>query len=178
VLTGDPTISKVFEVECTYVESVGGKRSSLMFNRRPALWLNPREEYEKGLHHLRQRFRNALSTDVFQEEGGSIFVKGLERMITAGRIPVDKIRFLQVNLPAKHITETILEECAALGIPTSAFYTKLDEIGYCGPPMALICLDKIMTEERLLPGDRIASFVTEVSKFMQAGYSVRYVRED
>jgi len=175
LLSSDSSLSKGFEVECTYIESVGGKRPSLMFNRRPALWLNPREEYEQGLHHLRQRFRNALSTDAFVAEDGSIFAKGLKRMIAEADIPIDRIKFLQVNLPAKHITDTIVDECAGFGIPKSAFYSKLDTIGYCGPPMALICLDKITREERFLPGDRIVSFVTEVSKFMQAGYSVRYV---
>ena len=63
---------------------------------------------------------------------------------------------------------------AELGIPRDALYTRLDEEGYSGPPMPLICLDRIVREETLQPGDRVVSFVTEVSKFMQAGYSVRY----
>ena len=45
-------------------------------------------------------------------------------------------------------------------------------MGYIGPPMALLCLDRIMKEETLVPGDMILSFVTEVSKFMQAGYVI------
>ena len=61
-----------------------------------------------------------------------------------------------------------------MGMAPEAFYTKLDELGYSGPPMALICLDKIVREEAFHPGDRIASFVTEVSKFMQAGYVIKY----
>ena len=40
--------------------------------------------------------------------------------------------------------------------------------------MAFICLDKIIREERFNLGDCIASFVTEVSKFMQAGYVLTY----
>jgi 3-oxoacyl-[acyl-carrier-protein] synthase-3 len=175
VLTADRQRMSGFEVEFSYIESVGGKRPSLMFNRRPARWMNPRREYDEGLHHLRQTFRNALSTGVFQEEGGSVFRNGLLRMVEAGRIPLEKIRFFQVNLPARHIAESVMEECAALGIPREAYYTRLDELGYCGPPMALICLDKILREEHFSPDDRIVSFVTEVSKFMQAGYAVRYV---
>lgn len=174
LLTADPARSTGHAVEFTYIESVGGRKPSLMFNRRPALWLNPRREYEQGLHHLRQAFRNALSTGVFQEEGGSVFLNGFKRMVARGRIPLEKIRFFQVNLPARHIAESVMEECARLGIPREAFYTRLDELGYCGPPMALICLDRILREETFRPGDRIASFVTEVSKFMQAGYVVRY----
>jgi hypothetical protein len=38
--------------------------------------------------------------------------------------------------------------------------------------MVFICLDKIVREEKLAKEDRIVSFVTEVSKFMQAGYSI------
>ena len=175
VLSQRPGPGPTFEVECSYIESVGGKRPSLMFNNRPALWLNPRDEYDRGLHHLHQRFRNTLSTSVFQEEGGSVFFNGFKRMLTRGQVPIEKIRFFQVNMPAKHIVDSVIEECAKVGIPRSALYTKLDELGYCGPPMALICLDKILREETLHDDDRIVSFVTEVSKFMQAGYSIKHV---
>lgn len=175
VLSDEPVSDGKFEVEFSYIESVGGKRPSIMFNHRPARWMNPRDEYDQGRHHLRQVFRNSLSTSVFQEEGGSIFLNGFKRMIARGKIPVDKIKLFQVNLPAKHIVDSIVEECQTLGISPSVFYTKLDELGYCGPPMAMICLDKIIREEKLSHEDRIVSFVTEVSKFMQAGYSIKYV---
>jgi 3-oxoacyl-[acyl-carrier-protein] synthase III len=144
-----------------------------MFNGRPAYWMNPREEYEQGLHHLRQRFRNSLSTEVFQEEGGSIFLHGFERMIAESGVDPGTIALMQVNLPARHIAESVEDELAAIGVPKERIYTRLRDLGYPGPPMALICLDRILREERLAPGLRIASFVTEVSKFMQAGYVVR-----
>ncbi|MFH1437330.1 MAG: hypothetical protein ABIJ56_16615, partial [Pseudomonadota bacterium] len=96
-------------------------------------------------------------------------------MIDRGGVPIERIALFQVNLPARHIVESVMDECEKIGIDRSRFYTRLDELGYCGPPMALICLDKIIREERLRRDDRVASFVTEVSKFMQAGYAVRYV---
>jgi 3-oxoacyl-[acyl-carrier-protein] synthase III len=40
--------------------------------------------------------------------------------------------------------------------------------------MAFICLDHILREEKLEKGDLVLSFVTEVSKFMQAGYLLEY----
>jgi 3-oxoacyl-[acyl-carrier-protein] synthase-3 len=175
ILTADPSRSRGFEVEHTYIESIGGRRPSLMYNLRPAYWMNPKEEYEKGFHHLRQQFRNALSTPIFQEEEGSVFLGGLRRMLSRGAIPIDRIKLLQVNLPARHIAESVMDECEKLGIRRSCFYTKLDELGYCGPPMALICLDRIVREEPFEKGDLVVSFVTEVSKFMQAGYSVSHV---
>ncbi len=156
----------------TFTESLGCSKPSLMFNYRPAYWMNPQDEYDAAAHHLRQRFANALSSGAFQEPGGSVFVKGLRRMLTAGAIPVESIRFFQVNLPARHIAESVVDECAALGIPRSAFYSRIHETGYTGPPMALMCLDQIARNETLDPGGFIVSFVTEVSKFMQAGYAV------
>ncbi len=175
ILTSDPKYSTGFEIEHTYVESIGGNKPSLMFNYRPAYWMNPKEEYEKGYHHLRQRFRNELSSDVFQEPDGSIFFKGFKRMLEKAETPKENIKIFQVNMPTKHIIESIKEECEREGISGDTFYTKLDELGYSGPPMALISLDKALREEEFKVGDRIISFVTEVSKFMQAGYIINYV---
>jgi 3-oxoacyl-[acyl-carrier-protein] synthase-3 len=175
VLTSDPARSVGLELEATYIESVGGKRPSLMYNERPAYWLNPREEYERGLHHLRQRFRNALSSGVFREaDGGSVFFNGLKRMLEREHVPVERVRVFQVNMPTKHIIDSIMDECEGIGIPRQALFTRLDRLGYCGPPMVLIGLDEVVRHVALEPGDRVLSFVTEVSKFMQAGYAMRY----
>ncbi|MCP4640561.1 MAG: 3-oxoacyl-ACP synthase [bacterium] len=175
MVSADPGQTRRFELESTYIESVGGNRPSLMFNKRPAYWLNPRDEYEQALHHLRQQFRNALATEVFQGEGRSIFTDGLRRMVERESVPLDKVRYFQVNMPTKHVIDMIMDECEALGIPRSSLYTKLDTLGYCGPPMVFVCLDRILRDEPFEPGDRILSFVTEVSKFMQAGYAITYV---
>ena len=95
-------------------------------------------------------------------------------MIDRFDVPVDRIRYFQINLPARHIVDSVADECAALGIPRERLYSRLRQTGYSGPPMAFICLDRILREEPFEEGDRVASFVTEVSKFMQAGYSIRY----
>jgi 3-oxoacyl-[acyl-carrier-protein] synthase-3 len=75
-------------------------------------------------------------------------------------------------LPSKHISELVLEECEGLGIRKETLYTKMSKMGYSGPPMTYICLDRIFNEEILDKGDMILSFVTEVSKFMQGGYTM------
>ncbi len=174
VLSSARSKSAGYRVETTYIESVGGKRPSLMYNNRPALWLNPRQEYEEARHHLRQNFRNALSTSDFQEDGGSIFFNGFMRMIKKAEVDPETIRCFQINLPTKHIVDSIKEEMVAIGLNPDIFYSKLDQLGYCGPPMIFICLDKIIREETFAPKEKIASFVTEVSKFMQAGYILQY----
>jgi 3-oxoacyl-[acyl-carrier-protein] synthase III len=84
------------------------------------------------------------------------------------------LRFFQINLPSKHISDLVREECESLGIPAHTLYTRMAKMGYSGPPMVFICLDRILRDEKLNDNDLILSFVTEVSKFMQAGYAMRY----
>lgn len=156
-------------VDYTYIESVGGKKPSAMGNKRPAYWMNPKEEFDRGYHHLAQMFQEELSAN-FYEPDGSVFLNGLKRMVALHPVDFDRIRFFQVNFPSKHISELVMDECQQLGIRRETLYSRMATMGYIGPPMALLSLDKIMHEEELVPGDIILSFVTEVSKFMQAGY--------
>jgi 3-oxoacyl-[acyl-carrier-protein] synthase III len=161
-------------VESTYIESAGGNKPSAMKNRRPAYWMNPKEEYDLGYHHLSQMFQDELRNN-FHEPGGSVFFHGLQRFLQLYPIDVAKLKYFQVNFPSKHISEMIIEECAALGITSDKLFTRLSNLGYPGPPMAFICLDEILRNEKLAEGDLILSFVTEVSKFMQAGYVMKWI---
>lgn len=160
-------------LENIMMESIGGNKPAAMLNKRPAYWMNPKEEFEKGYHHLAQMFNEQLRVH-FNEEGGSVFYKGLKKMIDLYEINTEKIRFFQVNFPSKHISELVMEECEDLGIQKEKLYTKMSTMGYIGPPMVFVCLDKILKEEKLQKNDLIISFVTEVSKFMQAGFTLKY----
>ncbi len=158
-------------IEYNYIESAGGFKPSAMGNRRPAYFMNPAKEFELGYHHLAQMFQEELRAN-FHESGGSVFIHGLERMLALHPIDPGRIKFFQVNFPSKHISELIMDECAVLGIDRKTLWTKMSSMGYIGPPMALLCLDRIRKEETFNPGDLVVSFVTEVSKFMQAGYVI------
>ena len=160
-------------LEHTHFESIGGKKPSAMGNRRPAYWMNPKEEFEGGFHHLTQMFQEELRTN-FHDPDGSVFLKGLRRMLEIYRPDLTRLKYFQVNFPSRHISELIMDECSELGIRRETLYSKMASMGYIGPPMALLCLDRILKEEKLVPGDMILSFVTEVSKFMQAGYIMSY----
>ena len=156
-----------------YIESIGGNKPSAMNNGRPAYWMNPLEEFEQGRHHLNQLFQEELRKH-FHDPDGTVFYKGLKRMIEKYQIDISKLKYFQINFPSKHIADLIIEECEQLGIPRNTMYTKMSSMGYAGPPMAYICIDKIKHEEHLKPGDLVLSFVTEVSKFMQGGFTLEY----
>ncbi|MFC2096553.1 3-oxoacyl-ACP synthase III family protein [Bacteroidota bacterium] len=160
-------------VEHTYMESIGGNKPSAMLNKRPAYWMNPKEEYELAYHHLAQMFNEQLRIH-FHDEDGSVFLKGLKRMLDRYPINLNELKYFQINFPSKHISELIMDECNELGIDRNTLYTKMASMGYAGPPMAFISIDKIISEEILNLNDLVLSFVTEVSKFMQAGYVLKF----
>jgi 3-oxoacyl-[acyl-carrier-protein] synthase III len=173
VLKADDSGREGLYLQSAYIESAGGHKPSAMKNLRPAYWINPKEEFEAGLHHLSQMFQDELRRN-FHEEDGTIFLNGLKRYLERYPADLSKLKYFQVNFPSKHISELIIEECASLGITIDKLYTKMSKMGYPGPPMAFICLDQIMRNEPLATGDLVLSFVTEVSKFMQAGYLMEY----
>jgi 3-oxoacyl-[acyl-carrier-protein] synthase III len=176
LLKAEEEKSDGFFVDHVYMESIGGNKPSAMGNKRPAYWMNPKTEYEKGYHHLAQMFQEELSVN-FHDPDGSVFLRGLKRMISKYGIDLTALRFFQVNFPSKHITELVMEECESLGIQRNSLYSKMSTMGYIGPPMALLCIDRIRKEENLNDGDLCLSFVTEVSKFMQAGYLLSYYKK-
>lgn len=172
LLKADDSGSPGLYLEATTMESIGGRKPSAMNNGRPAYWMNPKQEFDEGRHHLAQMFNEQLRLH-FHDEDGSVFLKGLKRFLAAHPFDISTLRYFQVNFPSRHISELIMDECAGLGIARESLYTKMAGMGYPGPPMAFICLDQIARNERLESGDRVLSFVTEVSKFMQAGYLFR-----
>lgn len=162
-------------LEHTYMESIGGKKPSMMHNTLPAYEVNLVESFEKGHHHILQRFKNEISVHVKDENGYTVFTNGLGRMIQRCKLDLSKLRFFQINMPSKHVVELMLSECEEkLGIPKKTLYTNISQMGYTGPPAPFICLDKILHEEKLQDEDLILSFVLEVSKFIQAGFTMRY----
>ncbi|MCP4265034.1 MAG: 3-oxoacyl-ACP synthase III family protein [Candidatus Brocadiaceae bacterium] len=181
VLTSKDVKGSYVSVENNYMESIGGKREPLMYNRRPAHPINPVREYEEGLHHIRQTFKNLLGSETFRDDrlqDRSIIFSGFKRMVEKFQIDLSKLRYLQINLPNKNAVEAILDEIEEINIDRSTLYTKLDKLGYCGPPMVFICIDQILKEEPLEHGDLILSFVTEVSKFMQAGFTFKAIKNN
>jgi 3-oxoacyl-[acyl-carrier-protein] synthase III len=174
VIEADNTGKGGLYVDNIYIESTGGRKPSAMKDMRPAYWMNPHEEFEKGYHHLSQMFQNELRQN-FHEPDGSVFFNGLKRMLEKYPTDISKLKYFQVNFPSKHISELVIEECLALGISKESLYTKMSSMGYAGPPMVYICLDKMLREEPFISGDLVLSFVTEVSKFMQAGFTLKYI---
>lgn len=173
VLVPSATKKEGLFVDNIYNESVGGRKPSAMHNGFPAYFVNLQEAYNKGYHHVCQMFKLELTQNMQDKNGRTLFTNGLARMVHKYNIDLSKVRFFQINMPAKHVVENILRECEeVLGLKRDIVYTKISKMGYAGPPAAFIALDKIVREEKLNEDDLVLSFVTEVSKFLQAGFTL------
>lgn len=159
-------------LENVYMESVGCRKPSAMYMRYPSYYVSPKVAYEKGYHHLVQAFQDELSRN-FHEDGGTVFYKGLCRMINKYGINPAEVSCLQINMPTRHVVDLITDEIENAGISKDKVYTALKNTGYAGPPAAIISLDRLFSEREFDDGDCILSFVSEVSKFLQAGFTIR-----
>ncbi len=169
VLDGDPAGRPALVVEDTYLESVGvGIEPSMRMNVGATNW-KPTEIYAGGHHHLVQDLKTVAKT------APELFRKGLNTMIAKTGLDVNTVKCFFANIPTMHMMDM-----AATGIrkdwgnPDLPFYTKLSSRGYQGAPAIVIALDDYLRETGMEEGDRLVSFVTESSKWMHAGFVLRY----
>ncbi|MDH5572944.1 MAG: 3-oxoacyl-ACP synthase [Gammaproteobacteria bacterium] len=172
ILSSKKPAGRYLKVNSTYIESIGGNKDSMMFNRRPAYPYPLHKIYDQGMHHTAQSFRQALNSEAFIDPvtKKSLMFCGIERMLKKFPTDVSKLEFLQINLPSKQVVLTLAGELKDLKIDADKLYTNMAEVGYSGPPAVFICVDSIFRNEDADDGRLVISFVTEVSKFMQAGF--------
>ena len=173
VLSYDDEPENGFYIEDTYLESCGDK-SIAMGNAYPNLWRNPIKSFDNCEHHISQLYVNKMNEDAIGENGKTIYYDALCRMIKAKNIDPNELTRFVINMPSKAIRQSIIDECVDLGIEREKFYSGIEKIGYTGPPAALISIDTLLKSQQFKDRDLVLSFVMEVSKFMQAGFSLRY----
>lgn len=164
----------------TFLESVGAGSPSHMYSRAGASTAGPKQDYEDGLHHIVQDF-SSVSTI-----GPELFSQGFDRMIEQIRSKKGQDHFearakdvshCLINVPSRHLIDLVADEMNKkfmphLGgkLPFDLYFTTIDKLGYTGPAAMPITLDKVMRGGELTPGNLILSFVTESSKWMNAGF--------
>jgi 3-oxoacyl-[acyl-carrier-protein] synthase III len=96
-------------------------------------------------------------------------------MLDSQKIDLAPLKYFVVNMPSKAVRDYITNECTQLGIDIEKFYSAIEKVGYAGPPAAIISIDILLKNNSFKNGDMIFSFVMEVSKYMQAGFTIKYV---
>lgn len=173
IFTAEEEQTDGFYLEDTYIESAGGNKKSAMYNELQYHWSNPMDEFAIGAHHIRQIYLNDMKEYAVENNGKTIFYNGLSRMITAKDVDLTRLKNIVVNMPSRFVRQYIIEECSELGISKEKFYSAIEDVGYAGPPAAVISIDYLLQNQTFEDGDLIFSFVMEVSKFMQAGFTLR-----
>lgn len=174
VFTAENEKKNGFFLEDTYIESAGGNKKSAMYNELPNHWSNPKDTFATGAHHIRQIYLNDMKEYAVEDNGKTIFYNALNRMIEKKDIDLSRLKNLVVNMPSKFVRQHIIDECRELGISNEKFYSAIEDVGYAGPPAAVISIDNLLNNQKFEDRDLIFSFVMEVSKFMQAGFTLRY----
>lgn len=176
ILTGCDEKKEGFFLDNTYMESAGGNKKAAMYNSYKYRWNNPKDDFAEGLHHIRQIYISDMKEFVLDSNGKTTFYNGVRRMLEKKQLNLEKIKYFVVNMPSKFVREYIIDECVELGIPKDKFFSAIENVGYAGPPAALISIDNLLSNTKFEDGDVIYSFVMEVSKFLQAGFTLEYVK--
>ncbi len=168
VVSSAPPPKNGFRIVDTYLESVGvGIEPTMRMLIGAENSILP-EIYDKGLHHLTQDIK------VVSKLAPTLGLKGFRTMVEKTGLDVASLRCFFANVPTKHLMDQIIKDVRSNWNNTIPFYTKLATRGYQGAPAIIIALDEYMHENDLKSGDTLASFVTESSKWMHAGFILEY----
>ena len=158
----------------TYVESVGCSRTPAMTAGGAAADLiNPDsqipEVYADGSHHLDQDFAAVA------RHAGPTLLDGLVRLTDELEIDSSSVSHYIVSVPTLQLFEDGLPKfCDRLGIGPEQLKFRSAHCGYCGGAAILIHLDEMARSGELKPGQVAIFHSVESSKWMTAGFAVRW----
>jgi 3-oxoacyl-[acyl-carrier-protein] synthase-3 len=168
---GDPL---PHEVLGTFVESVGGKRQPGMTAGGGVNDLIECESqiegmFEKGTHHLDQDF-SAVGRDA-----GPFLVNGVLRMLESLNIEPASVDHFVWSIPGLQLYNDYIEKAAErLSSSVDKMKFRAQKTGYCGGSSILLHFDEMARAGELQPGQTAVVHSVESSKWMSAGFVVRW----
>ncbi len=169
----------------TYLESVGYNYPPHMYNRAGSSSLGPLKDYENGYHHIVQDFREV------SQLGPKLSIKAFAKFLDILKEQWGEEEFARrikstthvlANVPTKHIIDLAFDEMMPLAKKLiddpgfDLYYSTTDQMGYTGPVAILLTLDRLLRQDtdQLKDGGLVLSFVTESSKWMNAGFVLEW----
>ena len=162
------------EVLDTYVESVGCSKAPAMTCGGGAADLKAPdhqipEVYNSGTHHLDQDF------GAVAKWAGPTLIEGLARFTDQMKIDSSTVSHYIVSVPTKQLFgESLPAVCDRLSIKPEQIKFRSADCGYCGGAAILIHLDEMARSGELKPGQLAICHSVESSKWMTAGFAVRW----
>jgi len=165
---GDHTITD------TFVESVGAGRPAGMTAGGAAADLMKRDSqipqlYDAGLHHLWQDFT------AVNDNAAPLLLQGLVNFTTRLKIDPSTVDHYVVSIPTSQLYEDHIPKFMdRLGITRDKIKFRSDKIGYCGGAATLLHFDEMVRTGEIKPGELAIVHAVESSKWMTAGFAVRW----
>ncbi|MFQ5423222.1 MAG: 3-oxoacyl-ACP synthase III family protein [Phycisphaerae bacterium] len=162
------------EIIGTFVESVGAGRPAGMTSGGGATDLMKTSlqlpgMYASGSHHLWQDF------SAVNDNAAPLLLQGLVRFTEQLRIDPGTVDHYVVSIPTWQLYEDHIPAFLdRLNITRDKIKFRSDKIGYCGGASTLIHLDEMARDGEIKPGDLAIVHAVESSKWMTAGFAVRW----
>lgn len=158
----------------TYVESVGSDMTAGMTaGGGVADLVNVDHQipdvYELGTHHLDQDF------SAVNRSAGRLLFEGVVRMTNALGIDPHKVDALVGSIPTKQLYEDSVDLFTEyFGVTREQARFRARNTGYCGGASILLHFDEMIRSGELKPGQTVLLDSVESSKWMTAGFAVRW----
>lgn len=163
------------EVLGTFIESVGGKKPAGMTAGGGVEDLVRGDDpipnvYNHGLHHLDQDFA------AVNRNAGRILFEGVRKMAEVLEIPPEDVDSVIVSIPTRQLYEDnvrlFLDHFKNVSEDAARF--RAGKTGYCGGASVLLHFDEMVRSGELKPGQTVLVDSVESSKWMTAGFAVRW----
>lgn len=162
------------EIIGTFVESVGAGRPAGMTAGGAAADLMKSghqipELYQDGQHHLWQDF------SAVNDNAAPLLLQGLCNFTKQMKIDPSTVDHYVVSIPTLQLYEKHIPAFLdRLHIPREKIKFRSDRIGYCGGSATLLHLDEMVRGGEIKPGQLAMVHAVESSKWMTAGFAVRW----
>ncbi len=174
VLQADQNGKPSHEILGTFTESVGAGRPAGMTAGGAATDLMRAshqipELYAAGTHHLWQDF------SAVNDYAAPLLLQGLCNFTDQLKIPTNEVDHYVVSIPTRQLYEDHIPAFLdRLGITRDKIKFRSEEIGYCGGAATLLHFDEMVRSGEIKPGDLAVVHAVESSKWMTAGFAVRW----
>jgi len=174
VLQASPNGEADHQLIDTFVESVGAGRPAGMTAGGAAADLMKAscqipELYNAGNHHLWQDFT------AVNDNAAPLLLQGLINFTTRLKIDPSTVDHYVVSIPTTQLYEDHIPAFLdRLGITRDKIKFRSDKVGYCGGAATILHFDQMVRDGEIKPGDLAIVHAVESSKWMTAGFAVRW----
>ncbi len=174
ILQADPGGKNGHQIIDTFVESIGAGRPAGMTAGGAASDLMKSthqipELYAAGEHHLWQDF------SAVNDNAAPLLLQGLCNFTKQLKIEPGTVDHYVVSIPTHQLYEDHIPAFLdRLNITRDKIKFRSDTIGYCGGAATLLHLDEMVRTGEIKDGDLAIVHAVESSKWMTAGFAVRW----